>query len=128
MLRFTYSGETATGTLTIKEGVDQLHAFDLAGATGLAIMRYAEDFDRSADRLDVSDVHIDVVEVDGKYAVEFSGDCDDPDPLYVFTAFAEFISILEDLIIEEAAYDEEETVGPLDLARGWQAPREDIEA
>lgn len=72
-------------------------------------------------------VYIDVVVEGNKYAVSVSIDpgtyINGVGLFYVGTLLSEFL-------LEEWTdrLDEEETVGPLDVARGWQAPREDIEA
>jgi hypothetical protein len=75
-------------------------------------------------------VHVDVVRLNGKYTAEFCGDEGYfPSIGMALATFVEFCSTIEDIMLEAADSEAEgEVLGPLDTARGWQAPREDIEA
>jgi hypothetical protein len=72
-------------------------------------------------------VYIDVVVEGNKYAVSVSID----PGTYINGVGLFYVGVLlSEFLLEEWTdrLDEDEAVGPLDLARGWQTPREDIEA
>jgi len=128
-LRFTMN--CADGTVLVEGETFSLPGADVPEvlvAAALAHARYWETVDDESQLPLGDEVHIDLVRLNGKYAVEFSGEEGYfPSAGMALAAFVEFCSAIEDLLLD-AGDAEGEVLGPLDTPRGWQAPREDIEA